>query len=204
MGSTLKGLFRKLTWGDFSGPQPSSNPDNMWAQAAPGMSPSGITTLTEGTGVSQVWKLGDTVTVSITFDSPNSWVLPSVKSMDEAEKNRLLNHEQGHYNLIALLARDFFWELMQLKAVRFATSADVGTKVREIHSRYTAVGQPLQDLYDSKNETDHGRSSSGQTKWDNFIQKAFTEPRVPAISAPDGTAYKVEILSVIRGAGLTI
>ena len=198
MSSKLTGLFRKLTWADFQGPQPTSNPNNMWAEAHPGFSPSGAATKSVGKGATQTWQLDDTITVAVTFDTSLSWVLTSVASMSQQEKDRLLNHEQGHYNLAALLARDMFLEFMQLKAARLSSSAVVAQEVKAIQSRYDAIAQPLQDLYDSSTQTDHGKIAANQIKWDGFINTAFTQARVPNITAPDGKLYKEEILSVLR------
>jgi len=205
MASQLTGLFRKLTWADFNGPQPSSNPNNMLAQAAPGFSPSGFATQSVGKGASQSWQLADTVLVAITFDSSKSWVLPSVAGMPQAEKDRLLKHEQGHYDLAALLARDMFIEMMQLKAARLSSSAAVSNEVKAVYARYQAIAQPLQDLYDDPTtQTDHGRTKTVQAKWDGFIQTAFTTPRASGGSAPDGTLYKEEILAVLRSNSIPI
>lgn len=200
MPSKLTGLFKTLTWQDFKAPQPSSNPNNMSAEARPGFSVSGASTQATGT----TWHLADTLNVTISFDSMKSWVLSSVKSLPKADQDSLLKHEQGHYNLVALLARDMFIELMQLKGAAMASSADVAKEVQTIHTRYGNLAQPLQDLYDSKTETDHGRDKAKQTKWEGFITTAFTQARVPAQTAPDGTAYKVELLPLLRKNGLKI
>ena len=204
MGSTLTGLFRTLKWSDFSGPQPTSNPNNMWAQAAPEFSPSGVATTSYGKGSTQSFGLADSVTVAITFNSSKSWVLPLVASQSEAEKTRLLKHEQGHYDLAALLARDMFLEFMQLKAVRLSSSSAVATEVKAVHARYSGIAQPLQDLYDSKTQTDHGRDQAAQSKWEGFIKSAFTTERTPRIVTPDGKAYKEEILTILRAASIPI
>lgn len=200
MPSKLTGLFKTLTWQDFKGPQPTSNPNNMFAATSSGFSVSGASTQM----VDSVWRLADTLNVTITMDSMKSWALPSVKTMPKADQDALLKHEQGHYNVVALLARDMFIELMQLKGASMASSADVAKEVQAIHTRYGNLAQPLQDLYDSKTETDHGRDKAKQTKWEGYITTAFTQARVPAQTAPDGTAYKVEILPLLRKNGLKI
>lgn len=204
MPSKMTGLFKTLTWQDFKAPQPASNPNNMFAEARPGFSVSGASTQSVGKGSSQAWQLADTITVAVAFDSLKSWVLSSVSSMSKTDQDALLKHEQGHYNLVALLARDMFIELMQLKAARLSSSTVVAQEVQAIHTRYGNLAQPLQDLYDSKAETDHGRDKTKQAKWDGYINSAFTTARVPAESAPDGTAYKIELLPLLRQNGLNI
>jgi len=204
MGSNLTGLFRVLTWADFTGPQPSSNPDNMLAETKTVASSPYFSFKSEGKGAAKTWQLNDTITISVSIDSAKSWKLPSVDSMSQAEKDRLLKHEQGHYNLVALLARDMFIELKQVKAVRTSTPEAALKLCTDIQTRYSKITQPLQDLYDSKTETDHFRNTAKQAKWDGFINTAFTKERVPQISAPDGASYKEEILSVLRSNNIPI
>ncbi len=202
MASRLNGLTRKLTWNDFRAPQPA-NPGIMRAEAHPGFSPTGAGTVSVGSGASRVWNLADTLTVNITFDSARSWVLSSVRSMPTADQARLLKHEQGHYEIVALLARDMFIEMMQLKNARMARSADVGTAVTTIFNRYRSVAQPIQDKYDSATETNHGQNTAKQTSWNGYFNTAFTQARTPLMTAPDGATYKVELLTILRNAGMT-
>ena len=204
MSSKLTGLIYEVKWADFAGPQPASNPDNMLAETKTDASKPFFSFTSEGKGAAKTWQLSDSIVINITIVSAKSWKVPSVDSMSEAEKKKLLNHEQGHYNLVALLARDMFIELMQVKAVRTATPQDGVKLCTDIQNRYTNITQPLQDLYDSKTETDHGRAAAKQTKWDAFINTAFTKARVPQISAPDGKLYKEEILGVLRSNGIFI
>ncbi len=203
MGSKMTGLFKTLAWTDFKGAQPTSNPHNMAAASMPGISVAGASTVSIGTGASMSWQLADTITVAVTWDL-KSWALPSVASMPKADQDELLKHEQGHYNLVALLARDMFIEMMQLKGARLSSSLLVAQEVQAIHTRYANLSQPLQDLYDSKSETDHGKNKPKQSAWEGYINTAFTQVRTPAQSAPDGTTYKVELLPLLRQNGLKI
>lgn len=204
MSSKMTGLFRKLTWADFKCSPPASNPDDMQAEAHPNFSATGVTTKPVGKGADQMWQMGDTITVAITFNSAESWKLKSVASESKQEQDRLLKHEQGHYDLTALLARDMFLELMQLKELTFSTSGEIGAEVRKIHSHYDGKAQPLQNKYDSFVQTDHGRSQPKQTQWDGFINTAFTQPRFPAKLTPGGTVYKIEILEVLKKNGINV
>ena len=57
--------------------------------------------------------------------------------------------------------------------------------------------------YDGTAESDHGENGPGQTKWNKMISDAFTNARVPAQSSPDGKAYKVPLLDVLKQNGIT-
>lgn len=48
------------------------------------------------------------------------------------------------------------------------------------------------------------RNPMQQRRWDGFIQSAFTVPRNPPVSAPDGTPYKTPLLDCLRGGGVTL
>jgi hypothetical protein len=37
--------------------------------------------------------------------------------------------------------------------------------------------------------------------WDGFFNRAFTQPRAPAVKAPDGSLYKVRLLDLLEAAG---
>lgn len=116
----------------------------------------------------------------------------------------ILKHEQGHYDIVALLARDLFIDLMQLKANRYDNQAALNKDVAPILKKYNGTSQKVIDISDSIAESDHGENGTGQAKWNGFLNTAFTKARTPAQSAPDGTAYKVPLLDVLKGGGVTI
>lgn len=196
MSSTLTGLFRVLNWPDFKGAVPGST--HMEALTDSGFTPSGLRTEPVGSGSSRAWRLADSVTVDITFNETASWVKPSAKTA------ALLDHERGHYKISALLARDMFIELMQLKNVRLPTSNDVSRQASAIFQRYRDVAQKVQNVYDSAAQTNHHRNTVKQNEWNGFFDTAFTTARVPAVHAPDGKLYKVELLDVLANNNISI
>lgn len=198
----MTGLVRKLTWSDFKGVEPESA--SMVAEARPTFSVSGASTKSVGKGPSMTWQLGDTITVAVTFDSANSWVSGSVSGLAQADKDALLKHEQGHYDLVALLARDMFIEMMQLKAESFSYSSEIGQKVTAIHTRYGNLAQPVQDLYDATAQTNNGKNKAKQIIWDGYINTAFTQVRASGGSTPGGTMYKAELIPLLKQNGLQI
>ncbi|HYP49707.1 MAG TPA: hypothetical protein VEQ34_02110, partial [Pyrinomonadaceae bacterium] len=104
----------------------------------------------------------------------------------------------------ALLVRDMFIDLMQLKQNTYDTAQAVMADVAKVRALFDPKFQPINDRYDAANETDHGLNQPGQKRWDGFIQTAFTQPRNPPMQAPDGTMYKTPILTVLQQAGITI
>jgi predicted secreted Zn-dependent protease len=145
-------------------------------------------------------RLADSVTVTIRMLRGSSWARKQrINSWSQAARDALLKHEQGHYDLTALMGRDMFIDLMALKPQSFANVGALQTAVTTIAQRYDP--QRIHTKYDSTQESDHGRNPTQQRAWDGYIQTAFTQARSPAVSAPDGAAYKIRLLDVLRNAG---
>jgi hypothetical protein len=133
--------------------------------------------------------------VTISFDADNSWKASWVGSQPAVEQNRILKHEQGHFDLVALLGRDYFLGLMQLKAKIYSRQADFQNDFNALNAQFLQKIQPIQTKYDA--ETNHGMIQAKQDLWNGFITSAFTEPRVPPASAADGIPLKRPILEVL-------
>jgi hypothetical protein len=211
VASQLIGRQLKLKWTDFSGKPPGNK-----AQELDGATP-GRSTFLAATASSFKATFGgadkpnfdgtnlrDDITVTIVFDQVKSWRV--IDHLSDTTKGFLLEHEQGHYDITALMARDCFIELMQLKANAFASAAD-GTKevLGLIGRQQTALGK-VQTKYDW--DTNHGTwyvpqmgpptKGSEQVRWEGYIRRAFTDDRSPAMVAPDGASYKRRLVDVAR------
>jgi len=145
-------------------------------------------------------RLSDSVTVTIQLLRPQSWAKKQrINSWPQQARNVLLKHEQGHYDITALMGRDMFIDLMALKTQTFSSVNALQNEVRTIAQRYAP--QPVHTKYDSVSETNHGGNATQQLVWDGYIRTAFTQARSPAVTAPDGAAYKIRLLDVLRNAG---
>jgi hypothetical protein len=208
MASRLENLIRTLTWNDF--PRRSVTP-------APGQTihvaltavdihptlPNPTIIPVPGSRPT-VYQLSDNVVVKVEYVRANSWVSDWVFTQPQSFQDHLLNHEQGHYNLTALVARDLFVDLMLLKQQRFASSAAGINAIRPIIAPLQTqphISQRISDLYDSANETRNGHDHPAQQRWDGYIRTAFTTARPSGTTAPGGVAHKVRIVDVLRTAG---
>lgn len=206
MPSRLVGLFNTLSWANFQrqhSPAPGPGEFAIAAETHANLSHNQITSKVEqvpGTTPAR-YRVKDDIVITVSFGR-DSWVEDWAMGRDQAFKDNLLNHEQGHYNIAALTARDLFIELMQLKSQTFSSNMDCQRAIANIWTTTGGKAQAIQDLYDEENQAHHGANPAGQGRWDGFINTAFTQPRMPAMSAPDGTSYKVTLLSVLNGAGL--
>ena len=204
MSSKLNGLIRPLKWGDFGtprskpGPKPGGFAVGAFTNAVYG-GPSWSIDPVAGTKPVE-FELKDNMTVTISLKS-TSWVASWVFKQPKSFQDSLLEHEQGHYDITALIARDMFIELMQLKLLRFKTAAEGEKAIKEITKRHSsAVIQSINYKYDSTAETNHGWNPTAQQRWNGYIQEAFTKERTPRVQAPDGTVCKIPFLEVLKGA----
>jgi hypothetical protein len=213
MPSALFGLFKPLTWGNFKGRPPAGTP---WAA----MTASNFT-VTPGAfePVGRKFRMRDELKVTVSFDENTSWRIDMSQWPASLEKE-LLEHEQGHYDITALVARDLFITLMKFKNSEYASQAEGLKNIRDFERIYRENHlKRIQKAYDD--DTGHSQAnvftpstnmftppvptkSSTQTKWEGLIAKAFTTPRVPAESAPDGTPYKAELVKVLVDAGIQL
>src|SRR5580700_6441315 len=129
MPSQLLNLRRQLAWQDYQG---AVRPPNSPFAAATNMNftvnrPSFM----QGSGGFQ---LVDQVTVTVVFDARASWVRPEINQAIPQQQQFLLDHEQGHYDICALSARDCFIMLMSLKGM---TWSDRNSGTRDFDSFFT-------------------------------------------------------------------
>ncbi|MEO0388586.1 MAG: DUF922 domain-containing protein, partial [Pseudomonadota bacterium] len=182
MPSQLVGLRYAVTWSDFQG--------NVPADAAHTAHIDTKMKLNYG------WKskggsysLADNVVVTVLLSRQKSWAKAAERTA------ALLAHEQRHYDITALMARDCFIELMGMKGQGFPSQAALEKAVATVVAAYPI--QTIQERYDD--ETNHSQIGAQQTRWDCMIQRAFTQARTPAKTAPDGTVYKIPLLTVLAG-----
>ena len=194
-----------LVWGEFIGiPTPedlqkmqsvaagASGKSVGMAQIRSGFSvnfggkPPGEPVLEPVPGSPQSFALADRISVTVTFDPLHSW--KRIDPLTAAGEQFLLDHEQGHYNISALMARDCFIDLMQLKSKIFASKPAGQKEAKDIIADYKNKLDKVQDTYDV--DTTHGawvtpsmlpeRKKSFQIKWKGSIEKARTTARPSA------------------------
>jgi hypothetical protein len=161
------------------------------------------------TGSAGAFVLGDNITLRVVFDDKRSW--KRIAPLTLKGEQLLLDHEQGHYDITALMARDCFIDIMQLKAKTYGSEQDGRTEATDIVGDYRTKLEAIQKTYD--NDTTHGawvtpsflpeRKESFQTKWEGFIHIAKSEIRQPEVSSPFGKPYKVRLLEVLAKNGFT-
>jgi hypothetical protein len=108
-------------------------------------------------------------TIVAVFDRDESWVIDEVKSDD-----RLLRHEQLHFDLAEVYARILREKLSAFK-IRCRYEKSIQAQINVIADNNVKDLQVEQDRYDL--ETKHGLNEKAQTEWEKKI-KAMLQPGV--------------------------
>ena len=204
MPSRLNGLQRTLTWQDFGSPRPGNPSPGQRAVAAQTRARPNRTIFAEhvpGIRPPQ-YRLRNDVIVSVDLDRGQTFVNRWALDMPAPFPTDLLHHEQGHYDLVALFCRDMFIELMSLTQQSSSTPQAVMAAAQAVFQRFDGFISAVHAPYD--NQTDHGNIAQQQQRWDGLIRRAFTRPRTPPVSAPDGTPYGPPLIDVLRQGGVNL
>ena len=156
-GPRLTGWPKQISWDDFRavGSRPAGEEEDAQIDTQ--------TAQPERVGVARDqgrFRLGD-FEVKLKVVRSNSWVVRSQKS------DTLLAHEQGHFDITGLVARDL---VKALGALRVSTMDELQREVSRIFDAYNVWGQALSDEYDDEKETNHGREAKAQAEWESRIR----------------------------------
>jgi Bacterial protein of unknown function (DUF922) len=206
MSSKLIGLIHKLEWKEFMGKPNQAEIAKLQKVAATSGKTVGMAATRSTFDVSGS-TTNDDIVITAFFNPGLSW--KQINSLSASGAQFLLDHEQGHYDITALMARDCFIELMQLKSKTFPNAVAAQDEQNKIVADFQRKLNAIQDTYDF--ETNHGawvsparlpeRKGTVQIQWEGFIQTAMTQERSPKETAPDGTTYKVPLLEVLDKKG---
>lgn len=139
---------RKLQWQDFQGVAPGHQ------QHVAAITACGIGYYTNSVSAGE----RPTITVYNSFYMRDSWV------RQEAADERVLTHEQGHFDLCEIYTR----LLRQEIAAANITGANMKRELARIYARVTAAYEARQQAYEA--ETAHGTIAAAQNRWTNQIQ----------------------------------
>jgi hypothetical protein len=108
------------------------------------------------------WRL-ENVNLVVCLVNQHTWVVRG------KESDKLLIHEQGHWDMAGLLVRELHQNLVALRA---RTPKELGELMRSANTRQERRYTQIDKLYDD--ETDHGKNTKQQTKWNNLIHSHRT------------------------------
>jgi hypothetical protein len=177
MASSLSGLRRTLTWSDFTVrkdiAQPQPGDIGMVAQTRATFDVSNLASSVVEGARPTAYRLADRVKVVVRLKRDECWVAAWVVagSTSDPERRRLLKHEQGHYDIVALTARDMLAEIGGLMKKLYASAQEPIDDANSVIERYAPYYDSIQELYDDK--TNHGDVRAEQERWNGVIARAF-------------------------------
>jgi hypothetical protein len=109
------------------------------------------------------------VVVVLQSGQPSMFVADWVFTRPQQFQDDLLNHEQGHYEIGMLNAKDFFFELQRIQATPFASASDGKAAVINLQATLGSA-QAIHDKYDA--DTSSGLNPKRQALWDAALSAA--------------------------------
>jgi hypothetical protein len=155
---TLQGFKKTLAWSDFQKKKTAPIAGRA-ARTEADFSQNTPLVMKGGKVVIDASKL----VVKIALDTTGTWVLTG------EETDSLLNHEQRHYDIVALGARDFHADLIALEA---SDTADMQAKATKLNDATEALIASISKTYDDDPNcgTNHGKKDAMQAQWDLRIK----------------------------------
>jgi hypothetical protein len=150
--------------------------------------------------VASFFTIRDNLTLRVSV-SPTSWRLASASTRTGKEQVWLIKHEQGHYDIHALLTRDFYWRARSLMGVPFTSTADIAESIQDHFDATLGHLAELNQDYD--NDTKNSRDGEEQWNWWCAMQRARQLHRTPLEKNADGQLLRIELRAALRAAGLT-
>jgi hypothetical protein len=111
------------------------------------------------------------LTLSVKINAHNTLVLKTAHKTKE-----LLQHEQGHLDLLVLVTRALARDLENLEA---DSVNELATLLEEAKSLHDERAQAIDAAYDD--QTEHSRNSLKQAAWDRAIAQALNDPRASKV-----------------------
>jgi len=109
------------------------------------------------------WRL-NAVNLVVSIDPNHTWVVRG------QETPALLNHEQGHWDITGLIAREAHRAYEQLRA---RTPGALTQQMQSLQTRLQAKATHLNRQYDA--ETNHGVNLTPQQRWDTLIHTCIVD-----------------------------
>jgi hypothetical protein len=170
--TVLEGHEETLGWQDFQG-SPPSNPAGDQAQTEARFDFQYDYEWDDTKGDHHGYRVNH-VQIKVELDRASMWVVKGAKNAT------LLKHEQGHYDIVALVARDLYNELTGWETPkapkRFKKETDLKNAADRLGRQARALAARLSGTTSSVGEYDkqtkHGQDQQAQDKWDKMLEAA--------------------------------
>lgn len=156
----IRGFDYAILWSDFINRQSRPTGVNEDAQIHPEMSYRNVKVGRKGKSV-----IITDLDVNIDLVKADCWVVENQKS------DYLLKHEQGHYDILAISAREFYNAMKNLSASSTHELQKLVTKLQEDTQKNVAR---VDARYDT--QTKHSLDKANQESWDKKIRAEKQKP----------------------------
>ncbi len=153
----VSGHNQTLRWSDFPGTPPAGETLDAYTSSTYnlnwGFAP----------GRTDEYRLAN-ISVAVVLRRAQMW------SRRSAQSARLLKHEQGHYDIVAMTARDLSTDLTALASQVFTSESDLRDAVNDLDRAARSQIVNADSAYDT--QTDHGNIATAQASWDAAFRAA--------------------------------
>lgn len=168
----ISGFVYSLRWRDFSGPVPRSTDAGTFAYVKTNFSANAAWSF-DVIGGARVYKV-DSATAAVSVNRQGMWARASGRT------DALLRHEQGHFDISALLVRQAEQEHMALIGNTYSSQQEVMDAINGVRMPLFNLITQLQSntsgdgTYDVS--TNHGMDSTSQSKWNRAFTACRADP----------------------------
>ncbi len=181
--SHVRGWPRALRWSEFTHLTTSRLPPHT-AECAATFELVSMPMVRSGSGatVNPAFVINVYLTMAPSQGDTGTWVV------NGSETAELLRHEQGHYDLAGLAAREYSRELLEFIAEGGMDPGAIPARVNAMNDQIVSELATINRRYDHLTlGTNHGLNQRIQDKWDRFIPghiQNFLEPQISWIENP--------------------
>ncbi len=133
----------------------------------------------------RVFLMREDPNVTVTLDKSRMFVASWALARPQPFPTALLNHEQGHYEIGMLNAKDFFFALLGIQATAFGSPRAGITALLNLQATLGSA-QAIQNKYDL--DTTNGLKPARQAAWDAALLAARTTFTAPSLRVALGLA----------------
>jgi hypothetical protein len=200
------GFVNTLSWSSFGNPKPGNAPSPgkpaTAARTSAKSSPGRATVVLDKNSTPAVWVIRPTLSMTTSLKKNESFVMAWALNMPSPKPDDLLHHEQLHYDISALVARDALAAAALFIDTNkgFRSESEARQALSIVMNAVFAQEKAIHKAYD---DAVHPEQSEGNTRgpeqlrWDGFIRSAKEDSRTPAVDWPvDGGPMKKTIYEV--------
>ena len=157
----LENFDKQLSWSDFNPRSGEPASGNEWAFIHPEISFSDpqLTRVRNAVSISEV-------TITIALVTADCWVF------DNHTTTQLLRHEQVHYDIVAINARELYNTLIGLSAIN---TGALQRSLNQLKARLARQARTVDARYDTL--TNHGINTAVQQAWESSVGAAKSNAR---------------------------